>query len=91
MTTVHKYLPVDEQGVSKHERVVLDISQQEAALLSLLLGSAPAGDVGDELYNALEELFPVFAPGRREAMHHMERPNTRHTEVLAYLGQFPGE
>jgi hypothetical protein len=97
MTTVNKYLPVDSQGVAaKHERVVLDVSQQEAALISLLLGRTPCTGPGGELYNALGVFFPTEGTGidatpRSRASRAIPFIDNRRSDVLAYLGQFPGD
>jgi len=95
MTTVRKYLPleVSTDHPVAHERVVLDISQQEAALLSLLLGYTSHVGPGGELYAALSHALNVdtTAAARLAAKQHLGYANTRHKDVLAYLGQFPGE
>lgn len=92
MTTVHKYLPVDDQGVAAaHERVVLDVSQQEAALISLLLGRTCSVGPGQELYDQLDKLFPSEGPYRLDAARASGYTDTRNGAILYYLAHFPGD
>lgn len=93
-TSAKKYLPVNDQGVAAaYERVLLDISQQEAALISLLLGATPHMGPGGGVYEELAAVLDVNWEDsiRTAASRVINFTNTTDPHVLVYLGQFPGD
>lgn len=93
-TSAKKYLPANYQGVTAaHERVLLDISQQEAALISLLLGATPAVGPGSEVYDALHLALGIDIDDelRNRASEALRFNNTTNPHVQEYLGQYPGD
>lgn len=93
-TSAKKYLPVNDQGVAAaHERVLLEVSQQEAALISLLLGATPCMGPGHLVYETLYATLGlvVHDPVRTAASRVLSFSDTTNPNVLAYLGQFPGD
>ena len=93
-TSAKKYLPINDEGVAAaYERVLLDISQQEAAILSLLLGVTPASAPGLELSEALYDVvgYSHRDEVRTAASRSLPLANIGNPHVLAYLGQFPGD
>ena len=80
------------------QRVTLNLSMQEAALVSLLLGATPVSGPGKELYDALDDYFPVNNDPKGDdkdprslAARSLPFVNTTRPHVLNYLGQFPGD
>lgn len=73
--------------------VVLNLTMQEAALVSLLLGATPPCGPGQELYDALCIPFPVGGEEglRVKAARSVPLINTTNPNILAYLGQYPGD